>query len=282
MNEMQFPVCAPCVKEHMLKPKYWTEQVEDAEGLILNKEEINDLNEKTFKQMGSKGLEETLYDLEKFPLIITKEKLLNTMKAYSSKEIFPTEHQYDASANEISKSVKEEILNQANYEGIADKIQVEFGILIKREDVRAFPTDVVFAKEAKSVDVDLFQLTSLPVASPLMVLHKSKNSKWYYIQSTLYKGWIKVKSIALARDRKEIFDYLKTDRFLVITGSKVETEPNPFVKEISNILFQMGDRIPLVKFNEIPQSIPEGNLHSQSPEGNYVVKIPVRDKNGYL
>jgi len=82
MNEMQFPIYAPRVKEHMLKPEYWIEQVEDTEGLILNKEEINDLNEKTFKQMGSKGLEEALYDLEKYPLIITKEKILSTMKAY--------------------------------------------------------------------------------------------------------------------------------------------------------------------------------------------------------
>jgi len=282
MNEMQFPVCAPRVKEYMLKSEYWIEQVEDAECLILNKEEINDLNEKTFKQMESKGLEEALYDLEKFPLIITKEKLLNTMKAYSSKEIFPVEPQYDASANEISKSVKEEILNQANYEGIPDKIQVKFGMLVKREDVRAFPTDIVFAREAESIDVDLFQLTSLPAGSPVAILHKSKNSQWYYIQSTLYKGWVKVKSIALARDRKEILDYLKTDRFLVITGSKVETEPNPFLKEVSNVLFQMGDRIPLVESNEVPQAIPEGSLQAQSPEGCYVVRIPARDDHGYF
>ena len=140
MNEMQFPVCAPCVKEHMLKPKYWIEQVEDAEGLILNKEEINDLNEKTFKQMGSKGLEETLYDLEKFPLIITKEKLLNTMKAYSSKEIFPTEHQYDASANEISNKLLGERYGWGGMFGKRDCSQFvmdiyrTMGIIIPRDD----------------------------------------------------------------------------------------------------------------------------------------------------
>lgn len=114
MNEMQFPICAPRVKEHMLKPEYWIEQVEDAEGLILNKEEIDDLNEKTFKQMRFKGLEEALYDLEKFPLIITKEKLLNTMKAYSSKEIFPVEPRYDASANEISNKLLGSIKDREN------------------------------------------------------------------------------------------------------------------------------------------------------------------------
>lgn len=45
MNEMQFPVCAPCVKEHMLKPKYWVEQVEDAEDLIALIARYNDINE---------------------------------------------------------------------------------------------------------------------------------------------------------------------------------------------------------------------------------------------
>jgi len=34
MNEMQFPVCAPWITEHMLKPEYWIEQVEDTEDLI--------------------------------------------------------------------------------------------------------------------------------------------------------------------------------------------------------------------------------------------------------
>jgi len=101
-------------------------------------------------------------------------------------------------------------------------------------------------------------------------------------QSTLYKGWVKAKNIALTGDREKIFDYLKTDKFLVVTGSKVETEPNPFIKEVSNIIFNMGDRIPLVESKKIPQSIPEGNLHAQSPEGSYIIKVPVRDKNGHL
>ena len=34
MNEMQFPVCAPKVKEYILKPEYWIEQVKDTEDLI--------------------------------------------------------------------------------------------------------------------------------------------------------------------------------------------------------------------------------------------------------
>ncbi len=282
MNLMQPPVCAPKVEGFMLKPEYWIKKIGDAEKLILDEGEIIEFNKKSFRKMRSRGFEEWLYDLKKYPKEITKEKLLNTMKSYSSKEVFPDKTCYDIHGNKITETVKKEVLYQANFDGIPDEISVELGMLIKRADVMAFPTDIFFAEKPETIDLNLFQLTILPVGSPVAILHKSKNRKWYFVQSTICKGWIKRENIALARNEKEVFDYLETDKFLIVTESRVETEPNPFVKEISNILFQMGDKIPLIEFNKIPESIPVGNLHAQSAEGCYVVKIPVKDEDGYL
>ena len=279
---MQQPVCAPKVEGFMLKPAYWIEKIGDAEKLILNEEEIIEFNKKSFAKMKNKGFEEWLYDLETYPKTITGEELLNTMKTYSSEEVFPGKTCYDIYARKISKTVKKEVFYQANFDGIADKIRVEWGMLVKREDVRAFPMDTVFAEEPKGIDHDLFQLTVLSVGSPVAILHQSKNGKWYYIQSMIYKGWVKRENIALAKNKKEVFDYANSDKFLTVTESRIETEPNPFVKEISNILFQMGDKIPLIDFDEIPESIPINNLHAQSPQGCYVVKIPVKDEEGHL
>ncbi len=279
---MQPPVCAPKVEEFMLKPEYWIKKIGDAEKLILNNEEIIEFNKKSFRKMKFKGFEEWLYDLETYPKTITGEELFNTMKTYSSEEVFPSKTCYDIHAKKISKTVKKEVLYQANFDGVPDEIRVEWGMLVKREDVKAFPTDTVFAEESEAIDFDLFQLTILPVGSPVVILHQSKNGKWYYIQSMIYKGWIKKENIALAKNKKEIFDYANSDKFLIVTESRIETEPNPFIKEISNILFQMGDKILLIEFDEIPESIPINNLHAQSPHGCYVVKIPVKDEEGHL
>ncbi|MCD6579986.1 SH3 domain-containing protein [bacterium] len=279
---MQPPVCAPKVEEFMLKPEYWIEKIGDAEKLILNNKEIIEFNKKSFRKMKFKGFEEWLYDLRKYPKKITKEKFLNIMNTYSSKEVFPSKTCYDIHANKIPETVKKEVLYQANFDGIPDEISVEWGMLIKREEVMAFPTDIVFAEESESIDLNLFQLTILPVGSPVVILHQSKNGKWYYIQSMIYKGWVKKENIALAKNEKEIFDYANSDKFLIATESRIETEPNPFIREISNIIFQMGDKIPLIEFDKIPESIPLGNLHAQSAEGCYVVKIPIKDEDGYL
>src|SRR5665648_1270004 len=83
MTIIQPPVCAPKVKEFMLKPGYWTKKIRNAEKLILNEEEIIEFNKKSFRKMKSKGYEEWLYDLETYPETITGEELLNTMKTYS-------------------------------------------------------------------------------------------------------------------------------------------------------------------------------------------------------
>jgi len=279
---MQPPVCAPKVEGFMLKAEYWIEKIGDAEKLILNEEEIRKFNKRSFRKMKSKGFEEWLYDLETYPNTITGEELLHTMKTYSSKDVFPNKSFYNIHTKKISKTIKKEVLYQANFDDIPDEIRVEWGMLVKREDVRAFPTDTVFAEEPKYIDFDLFQLITLPVGSPVAILHQSKNGKWYYIQSMIYKGWVKRENIALAKNKKEVFDYANSNKFLIVTESRIETEPNPFIREISNILFQMGDKIPLIEFDEIPESIPMNNLHAQSPQGCYVVKIPVKDEEGYL
>jgi len=279
---MQTPVCAPKVEGFMLKPEYWIEKIEDAGKLILNEVEIIEFNKKSFRKMKYKGFEEWLYDLETYPETITREELLHTMKTYSSEDVFPNKSCYDIHTRKISKTVRKEVLHQANFEAIPEKIRVEWGMLVKREDVRAFPTNTLFAEEPKYIDFDLFQLSNLPVGSPVAILHQSKNGNWCYIQSMIYKGWVKRENIALAKNKKEVFDYANSDKFLMVTESRIETEPNPFIKEISNILFQMGDKIPLIEFDEIPESIPMNNLHAQSPQGCYVIKIPVKDKEGHL
>ena len=44
---MQFPVCAPWITEHMLKPEYWIEQVKDTEDLIALIARSNDVHDRS-------------------------------------------------------------------------------------------------------------------------------------------------------------------------------------------------------------------------------------------
>ena len=55
MNEMQFPVCAPRITEHMLKPEYWLEHVEDTEDLIALIARSNDVHDRSRPTADERG-----------------------------------------------------------------------------------------------------------------------------------------------------------------------------------------------------------------------------------
>lgn len=281
-GSMQPPVTAPEVEPSMLNPDFWIEKIDGAGKPVLNREEVEKLNRQSYRRMKELGRREELYDLREYPGIISGEYLLEIMEEYSGREAFPDKPRYDKKGEVISESEKEEILRESNYDGIPDKISVKFGILVSRQNLRAFPTGRVFAPAPDKVDMDLFQLTALSANSPVAILHYSKSGEWAYVQSNIYRGWVRTNSIALVDNKEGLSGFLDTEKFLVVTGSRVETEPNPFDPVISNIGYQMGDRLPLALSGEIPDSIPEGNQHAQSAEGCYVIKVPTRDSRGRL
>ena len=280
MVETQKLKLAPGVRKEMLKADFWIGEKE--QNIIMNKVEITNFNQSSLKRASSEEKEEEFCDLRNHPEKITGEKLKAIMTDYSLPQKLKEKDYYNLKGNKISKNKKEDLMNNSNLDNIEDKIDVKFGVLIKRANLRAFPTEEVFATKAETIDQDILQLTALSVGTPLAILHISNDKKWYYIQAMRYRGWVKKEKVAHARSREEALTYYESDKFLVVTESRVETEPNPFDQQISNILFQMGDKIPLVENDEMPESIPENNQQAQSPEGAYVIWLPVKDNDDKL
>ncbi len=274
------PFSPPGVTEEMLTPEYWLERTAGAAELLLTKTGLDDLNSRTFQIMHEQGWQHDLYQLEEFPTELSRAELLAIIAAYSGPGVFPAQPCYNQQGRPITESEREAVLARANLAGIPPAIRVKFGILLRREDLRAFPTKDLAVTSPDLIDHDLFQLTSLSPNSPVAVLHHSTDGKWSYVQSTIYRGWLRSDSIAITAQRAELFDFLRRDSFLTVSGAWVETEPNPFDRRISNLKYQMGDQLPLAEPAEVPDSIPAGHPHGQAPIGNYVIKVPIREETG--
>ena len=281
-ESLQTPILAPGVKDFMLDPKFWIKQKNNLDKPIINEKRKKNFIEESYKRASSKNLKWDFCNIEEYPSTISKGTLFKMMEDYSDPEKFKNTDYYNIHGELVSKKSKEEIIELTGFDYIPDKIRVRFGLIIKRVDVRAFPSDEVFAKKPETIDQDMFQLTALSVGTPVAILHMSKNSSWCFVQASRYRGWVKSEYIAPARKRGDLYKYLDKKEKLVVIDSRIETEPNPFKPKISNIGFQMGDDIPLVDDSEIPESIPSDNLQAQSPEGCYVISLPVKDKEGYL
>ena len=165
-------------------------------------------------------------------------------------------------------------MENCNIEELKDLNNIKYGITIRKTVMRTFPTyDTVF-KVGDNYEFDRFQETAVYPVEPLVILHKSVDNKWYFAQMYNYLAWIPEKDVAIC-NKEELFDYLKTEDFIVTTGKRVFTNYNPLNEQLSEVKFDMGIRIPLASIEEI-----EEDIYGQNPTGNYVVKLPTRNNSG--
>jgi cell wall-associated NlpC family hydrolase len=124
--------------------------------------------------------------------------------------------------------------------------------------------------------------TTAYVGEPIIVLADSTDKKWVLGQVGNYLAWIKAEAVAYA-PKEAVFGYTdgvvgaKPQDFIVVTGKEVRTSFDPLDATLSEIPLFMGMRIPLAAASEIPATI-----DGQSPNGNYVIKVPVRTQGGGL
>ena len=132
-----------------------------------------------------------------------------------------------------------------NPNGILPEIKAQFGFIVHYANQRVFPTkEGVYAKP-KDIDFDELQDSALDIGTPLAILYKSLDGKWYYVISPLSSGWVEVEKVALCR-LEELQDFLKKESFVVVTKSKGAIYLNSSLTEYYDYV-RMGVGLPLHK-----------------------------------
>lgn len=261
----QFESNVPNVRPEMLYPDFW---IKDGFGKILMTEaEINDFNRRLCEKYP------VPFELEQYPASITKEKLLELVNKASA---IPAGTLYDAQGEPLSPQYWTALAANLNTGGAADFIPVRFGLTVRRTEMRRLPGAGRVFDEPGDYEFDCLIETAVYPAEPLAILHTSKDGQWYFAQMYNYLAWIPAADVAVG-SREEVLGFAGHNPFLVVTGSRVRTNYNPFDASLSELPLYMGVRLPLAGREEIPASV-----NNHNPAGNFVVKLPVRDERGNL
>lgn len=255
----------PDTKYEMLNADFWINKLHDGDRIIMQFEEIEKFNLRNTKKV------DAVYDLRTYNDKLTEEELKAYIKEYS----IPNVDMYDVQGKKIEKDFYDKIVENTNIEEISKSNNIKYGITVKNTSLRSFPTSRAIFKAADDVEFDRFQETGCQAVEPVLVLHESRDREWYFIQMYNYRGWAKKSDIALAENKEEVFNYLDSKNYIVITGDYAYTQCNPYEPGVSSIRLDMGTRIPLAEDNvEI--------IGNQSVIGNYAVRYPVRNSHGRL
>ncbi len=222
--------------------KYYIDNLLDNK-VILSLEEIKKYN----KEIESKT--NYLYDLDIKTL--KKEEIINFINMYT----IPVLHKYN-DEKEITEEEIKTILENRNIDNVPSEVKLKKGLVIRRANLRSFPTDISFYDKVNDNNFDRIQETEVTVNTPVLVIHSSKDSKYFLVMTKNYVGWVKEDDIVLVNN--EDYNYFtKTQNFAVITDAMIE---------ISDTILDMGVKLP----------------YNKTRKNGYELVMPIKDKDGNL
>ncbi len=141
---------------------------------------------------------------------------------------------------QATEEEKERLLANCNLENVADFQADRYGITVRRSGLRALPTSRRGQKESDE-GFDRLQHTALEPLTPLALLHRSRDGKWWFALAPDYRGWVKASDVATSSDPGKIASFLPdrdSGRVLVEPLAELETSSG-------RTPVQTGDLLPI-------------------------------------
>ncbi len=222
--------------------KYYIDNLPDNK-VILSLKEIEKYNQDIARKTSS------IYNLNIQTLF--KETILN----YLNMSSLPPMPKYN-NHQIITENTLNNILENQNLDAIPKEVTLKKALVIQRTNLRSFPTDISFYDDINTSNFDRIQQTALSVNTPLLVIHSSKDNKYFLVMTKTYIGGVKQEDIVLVNNKDYTY-FIHNPDFIIITNSYLK---------ISNTLLDMGVKLP----------------YNKTREKGYEVVIPIKDKEGHL
>jgi hypothetical protein len=256
----------PGVTPQMERPEFWIRKIKHPANLLLSPEKIQKMNEENLKRPELRLCR--IRDLKKD---WTKEEILSFLKEDWGEFGRTEEVRYDKSGVPLGESFWSKIRSNLSQESVRERSGMSYALVVKRTDIRVFPTNEPSISAPNDYEFDRFQHSSISVGSPIGIYHFSRDKEWAYAQTQFIRGWIRNRDLAIAKERKDVVDYEEAKGRLIITGNVITIFSDPPLQRPA-FTAQMGDSFPLL-------SSPSRTKESQP---FYVIRIPWREDNGEL
>lgn len=234
---------------HLNIADFWISQLQHPNEIIMNEKDIQKFNDDIAYQQ---GLYTNFKDIDNsYNSAWIKNKILKSFNGLKSRV------KYFSDNRTISYTFYKELRAKLNLKGVKGKNQkTRYAMTIKYTNQKIIPTEEVMLKRKNQIYFDRNQNSALDIATPIAILHTSKDGAWHYGIAPTSSGWVRDQDIAFG-ERDEISDYLASKKFLVTTASKTPV----LIKGIYHDYMRMGVKIPylLTVDNMMMVSIPTKN-----------------------
>lgn len=246
---------------------FWVRRAADADRVILSPEAIALQNTRALRE------DRALTDLDALPASLTAEHVRGWVAGLSSA---PTRTLFDVRGDTVPAARIAELVAAVQLDAIAATQATRFGLITARADLRTFPTRLRVFTARGDTDIDRWQETALFPGTPVAIVHESRDRAWWFVVSTTYAAWVEKRLVAEG-PRDVVLGYARQTPFLVVTGATVRTVFTPEAPAVSELVLDMGTRVPLLA--DWPA---DRHVNGQHPYAGRVIELPVRGADGAL
>lgn len=255
------------IDEAQLDPDYWIRRADHAERIIYNDAQL------AVQNASMRDDDPSLVDIAALSSSIDAAQVRGWIEARS---VMPDRALYGADGKQIGSRATTDLLAALDLGKIPQTQSPRYGLVVRRADLRTFPTRTRVFSTPDDTDIDRFQEDALFPGTPVAVVHTSRDGHWVFVVSERYQAWLERDRVAVGT-RDEVLAYAHRSPYLIVTGATARTVFTPEAPQVSDVQLEMGSRLPLATGVALDQP-----LHGQVPYFGHVIELPVRGEDGSL
>lgn len=236
---------------------FWISRHPDSDMVILSSEEIARFNQKIREEL------KLTKDLSAWPSSFTGEELRATLQKILND--LQGRGLMLLDGKKPSLAYWSGARQATNIDAIPSEILRQYGLVVGYTDQRFLPMEEGLYAQAYDVDFDELQNSALDIGTSVVILHRSQDGQWFFVESSSSSGWVKAKDVAMVTGlTEEQYDiFIAATPFVVVTVPQADIYFNRAMTDFMGSV-QMGVRLPLMRF-----------------DGNYAeVTVPQRQADG--
>lgn len=255
------------VSNEQLDAEYWIKRTRRAEAVNLDRSDIAAQNEKLLR------LDTSVREIEKLPRTLPGNDVRGWIEKLSSR---PSSVVYDDRGQAVPAPALDELMTALNLDAVPASQPTRYGMVVRRADLRTFPTRLRVFSSNDDSDIDRFQESALFPGAPVVIAHHSRDGQWLFVINDFYSAWIETAAVAEG-PAEQVFQYRRKTPYRVVTGATAKTVFTPELPAVSELQLDMGVRVPVLA--DWPAGKP---VHGQHPYVSHVIELPVRADDGTL
>ena len=188
----------PHVDSKMERPEFWVQKIKSPRRLILTPEQIRKMNSETLKRPGL-----YLCSVKDLKEEWTREEILNLFNEDWQGFGETPEVRFGRDGRPLGKSFWDELKRNINEDEIEQRYQPVYGLIVRRTDIRVFPTYELSLESPDSSEFDRFQHSMISPGSLVSIFHISRDRRWLYLQAPFIRGWVPAEAVGIASEKRQ-------------------------------------------------------------------------------